>query len=131
MVNQTGHILIVEDDLDIRSILSQLLLLEGYDVEEAADGAEALSMLRRRMPPALILLDLMMPVMDGWQLRAELQRDPALADIPVVIVSADVRAEREAPRLGVAGLLKKPLQVEPLLELVHRICGAPGERQSG
>ncbi|KYF77740.1 hypothetical protein BE11_31095 [Sorangium cellulosum] len=126
MGEKTGRILVVEDDLDIRSILSQLLVFEGYDVEEAADGAEALALLRRDKPPALILLDLMMPVMDGWQLRAELQRDPALASIPVVIVSADVRAEQEASRLRVAGLLKKPLQIEPLLELVHRICGAPG-----
>ncbi|WP_438027678.1 response regulator [Sorangium sp. So ce233] len=126
MGEKTGRILVVEDDLDIRSILSQLLVFEGYDVEEAADGAEALALLRRDQPPALILLDLMMPVMDGWQLRAELQRDPALASIPVVIVSADVRAEQEASRLRVEGLLKKPLQIEPLLELVHRICGAPG-----
>ncbi|MGK4006986.1 response regulator [Sorangium sp. So ce1036] len=125
MVENTGRILIVEDDLDIRSILSQLLLFEGYDVEEAADGAEALALLRKSRPPALILLDLMMPVMDGWQLRAELQRDPKLASVPVVIVSADVRAEQEASRLRVAGLLKKPLQIEPLLELVRRICGAP------
>lgn len=125
MSENSGRILVVEDDLDIRSILSQLLMFEGYDVEEAADGAEALALLRRGQPPALILLDLMMPVMDGWQLRAELQRDPALASIPVVIVSADVRAEQEASRLRVAGLLKKPLQIEPLLELVHRICGAP------
>ncbi|WP_437637305.1 response regulator [Sorangium sp. So ce854] len=125
MSENSGRILVVEDDLDIRSILSQLLMFEGYDVEEAADGAEALALLRRGQPPALILLDLMMPVMDGWQLRAELQRDPALASIPVVIVSADVRAEQEASRLRVAGLLKKPLQIEPLLELVHRICGVP------
>ncbi|CAN91331.1 MULTISPECIES: response regulator [Sorangium] len=125
MIEKTGRILVVEDDLDIRSILTQLLVFEGYDVEEAADGAEALALLRRDAPPALILLDLMMPVMDGWQLRAELQRDPALASIPVVIVSADVRVEQEASRLRVAGLLKKPLQIEPLLELVHRICGAP------
>ncbi|WP_437735524.1 response regulator [Sorangium sp. So ce1335] len=126
MGEKTGRILVVEDDLDIRSILSQLLVFEGYDVEEASDGAEALAFLRRSRPPALILLDLMMPVMDGWQLRAELQRDPELASIPVVIVSADVRAEQEASRLRVAGLLKKPLQIEPLLELVHRICGSPG-----
>ncbi|WP_437550300.1 response regulator [Sorangium sp. So ce367] len=125
MIEKTGRILVVEDDLDIRSILTQLLMFEGYDVEEAADGAEALALLRRDAPPALILLDLMMPVMDGWQLRAELQRDPSLASIPVVIVSADVRVEQEASRLRVAGLLKKPLQIEPLLELVHRICGAP------
>ncbi|WP_437939537.1 response regulator [Sorangium sp. So ce341] len=125
MIEKTGRILVVEDDLDIRSILSQLLAFEGYEVEEAADGAEALAMLRRDGPPALILLDLMMPIMDGWQLRAELQRDPELSSVPVVIVSADVRAEQEASRLCAAGLLKKPLQIEPLLELVHRICGAP------
>ncbi|WP_437318778.1 response regulator [Sorangium sp. So ce385] len=125
MIEKTGRILVVEDDLDIRSILSQLLAFEGYQVEEAADGAEALAMLRKDGPPALILLDLMMPIMDGWQLRAELQRDPALSSVPVVIVSADVRAEQEASRLCAAGLLKKPLQIEPLLELVHRICGAP------
>lgn len=126
MIEKTGRILVVEDDLDIRSILSQLLVFEGYDVEDASDGAEALAMLRRDPLPALILLDLMMPIMDGWQLRAELQRDPALSSVPVVIVSADVRAEQEASRLRVAGLLKKPLQIEPLLELVHSICGAPG-----
>ncbi|WP_437601141.1 response regulator [Sorangium sp. So ce590] len=126
MTEKTGRILVVEDDLDIRSILSQLLVFEGYDVDEASDGAEALAMLRKDPLPALILLDLMMPIMDGWQLRAELQRDPTLSSVPVVIVSADVRAEQEASRLRVAGLLKKPLQIEPLLDLVHRICGAPG-----
>src|SRR3954453_10261725 len=82
------HVLFVEDAIDLRGPLTSLLELKGYRVGWAANGHEALGYLRRGDPPGLILLDLRMDGMDGGQLRRELQRDPTLAPIPVVLVSA-------------------------------------------
>ena len=112
-------ILVVDDDQDIRDTLTELLVDEGYAVVSAAHGGEALSTLRREPRPDLILLDLMMPVMDGWQFRAEQSRDPAIADIPVVVVSATGKDDKVA-KLGAAQLLKKPIRLEDLLDAVER-----------
>src|SRR5215831_14973272 len=85
----SGAILIVEDDNDVRSALSELLEEEGFSVEGAHNGREALARLRGgTVHPAVILLDLMMPGMDGWDFRSEQMRDPELAAVPVVVVSA-------------------------------------------
>ena len=81
-------ILVVDDDASIRAAMRELLETEGYDVTEAANGLAALGKLRAGLRPAVILLDLMMPVMDGWDLRTEQLRDPELAAIPVLIVTA-------------------------------------------
>src|SRR6476646_6367807 len=78
-------ILIVDDDKDVRSALAELLEGEGYAVAGAHNGHEALQLMRAGLHPAVILLDLMMPVMDGWDFRSEQQRDPAFAGVPVVI----------------------------------------------
>src|SRR5690349_1561300 len=77
-------ILIVEDDADLRDMMAQLLLLEGFDAYAVANGREALDYLHHADAPNLILLDLMMPVMDGWEFRREQQRDPQLAGVPVI-----------------------------------------------
>src|SRR3982074_3818832 len=90
------NILVVEDDPDIRAALTQILSDDGYAVATAANGQEAIDHLRRTSPPALILLDLMMPVMDGWQFRSHQKQDPALKSIPVVIVTADGSAQNKA-----------------------------------
>ena len=103
MFRKAGNrsILIVEDDSDLREALSEVLRDEGYSVESAADGREALDRLRRDLRPSLILLDLTMPVMNGWQFRAEQRRDPALSEIPVVVLSAgDHLADQMVP-LGI------------------------------
>ena len=122
-----GHdrrILIVEDDLDVREALTQVLEFEGYYVVGATNGQEALDQLRAGAHPSLILLDLMMPVMDGLQFRAAQMRDPSLAQIPVIVISADGKVEQKVASLGVAGYMKKPLDVDSLLALIARV-GAP------
>ncbi|MCC6556244.1 MAG: response regulator [Polyangiaceae bacterium] len=119
---RAGHgktILVVDDDQDIRETLTELLQEEGYSVARASHGREALAMLREGSNPSLILLDLMMPIMDGWQFRAEQQSDPALASIPVVVISAMGKDEKIAA-LGAAQLLKKPIRLEQLLDAVAR-----------
>lgn len=119
------EVFIVEDDPDLCSVQSDILESEGYTVEIALNGSEALEHLRstsRR--PCLILLDLMMPVMNGWQFRSEQLRDPALAGIPVVITSADTNIHDKAASIHAAGYLQKPLRLEDLLDTVGRFCAA-------
>ena len=101
-------------------MMAQLLSLEGYEASAVANGREALDYLQRAERPGLILLDLMMPVMDGWEFRREMRRDPALADLPVIVLSAlDPSRDGDA---GVVAFLKKPLDFDRLLELVRRFC---------
>lgn len=116
-------ILLIEDDADIRGMIAQLLELEGYRVEVCANGADALEVLRhcgREEKPGLILLDLMMPVMNGWQFRAEQARDPELDEIPVVVMSGDGRVTERAPPVRAASFLKKPVDLDVLLETIRR-----------
>ncbi|WP_437511764.1 response regulator [Sorangium sp. So ce1099] len=115
------RILVVDDDPDIRETLAELLQEEGYAVSSAAHGGEALCALRTDPRPGLILLDLMMPIMDGWQFRAEQKKDPELASIPVVIISATGRDEFVSS-LGAAQFLKKPINLEQLLAAVEQHC---------
>src|SRR5512132_4356371 len=96
------RILIVEDDVDVRDALMQVLEFEGYRVTGASNGEEALAALRAGGRPSLILLDLMMPVMNGSQFRAAQLADRALAAIPVIVLSADAGLEEKASRLGAA-----------------------------
>jgi CheY-like chemotaxis protein len=118
----TPSILIVEDDEAVREALVALLEGAGYRVVEAGDGAEALARLRAADRVGLILLDLMMPIMNGWEFRDHQRRDPALAEIPVVIVTADHGAAAKAAAAGAAGCLLKPFEVPELLDLVERYC---------
>jgi CheY-like chemotaxis protein len=113
------RILVVDDDPDIRETLAELLQEEGYGVTSAAHGGEALSALRTEPRPGLILLDLMMPIMDGWQFRAEQRRDASIASIPVVIISATGRDD-VVSALGAAQFLKKPINLEQLLAAVEQ-----------
>ncbi len=117
------EVLLVEDDADIRAMIGQLLELEGYPVFATGNGIEALEHLRAGARPGLILLDLMMPVMNGWQFRAEQSRDPVLAAIPVVVISGDVRASERAGSIRVEGYLKKPLDLTVLLGVVAKYAG--------
>ena len=117
-----GSILVVEDDPDIRDALATVLETEGYDVAKASDGQEALGQLRTSATPSLILLDLYMPVMNGWAFRAEQLRDPKLASIPVVVLSADSRVANRAADLGAAGWVGKPIDFDRLLALVAIHC---------
>jgi two-component system, chemotaxis family, chemotaxis protein CheY len=117
-------ILIVEDDVDVREALATFLAGEGYDVVEAGDGAEALERLRGSTVVRLILLDLMMPVMNGWEFRKRQLEDPALATIPVVVVTADNSAVRRAADAGAVACLLKPVEFPDLLAYVGRYCGS-------
>ena len=115
-------VLIVDDDPDIREAIRTLLEEEGYPTAEACNGQEALALIQQPdFKAGLILLDLMMPTMDGLQLRARLRADPALAAIPVVVMSAHeamLRAlEHSEPPTPV---LRKPLDLDQLLELVTK-----------
>lgn len=120
-----ASVLVVEDDADIRTALADVLEEEGYDVRVAANGQEGLTELRREPRPRLVLLDLMMPVLNGWQFRKAQLDEPALAEIPVVIVSADATAGSEASNIGAAAFLQKPVELDELLNTVGRIAGTP------
>jgi CheY-like chemotaxis protein len=124
MPNQSpaGPILIVEDDPDIRSAMTMILKSEGYEVAGASEGREALDRLREPSRPCLILLDLMMPRMDGFELRVQQMQDPTLADIPVIVFSAGADLERKVAPLRVDGYLEKPVDIPVLLELVGSRC---------
>ena len=113
-------VLVVDDDPDIRETLRFVLEDAGYPVYTAENGREALEVLADAQPlPGLILLDLMMPVMNGWQLRMELLKDQRLARIPVVVISGAANVESEARALGAAGYLAKPiLEFAPLFSLL-------------
>jgi CheY-like chemotaxis protein len=117
-------LLIVEDDADVRETLVLVLESEGFEVRAARDGRDALDILHGGFRPRLILLDLMMPVMNGWEFRAEMKRDPQLAGIPVVFVSALEPAPDRAAALEAAGFLHKPFDLEALLETVDRVSHA-------
>jgi CheY-like chemotaxis protein len=121
-------ILVVDDDASIRAAMRELLETEGYDVTEAANGLAALGKLRAGLRPAVILLDLMMPVMDGWDLRTEQLRDPELAAIPVLIVTAaGFSLESVTAQFGSIGFVPKPPAPELLLEEVRKLCRPPEE----
>jgi CheY-like chemotaxis protein len=123
----SGYILIVEDDDDIREALTQILELEGYAVREAANGREALDISARQPTPSLILLDLMMPVMDGWQFRSEQLKDPALSKVPVVVISADASVHEKVASFGAASVLPKPISLDRLLRAVETLYPPPGQ----
>jgi CheY-like chemotaxis protein len=114
------RILLVDDDADVRDTLSRLLAVFGYEVESAHDGAAALQLLRAGLRPAVLLLDLTMPNVDGHRFRAIVGGDPDLARIPIVIVTADRRATAES--LGVAALVRKPFDPGELLDVLKRHC---------
>ncbi|MEO8190611.1 MAG: response regulator [Acidobacteriota bacterium] len=121
----SGTVLVVEDDDDLRGAVADVLSDEGYEVVEAAHGAQALDVLRRRRDFCAILLDMRMPVMGGVEFRRNQLRDPRVASIPVVAFSADARDREEAGRLGIAGALSKPADILQLLEAVAALCGDP------
>ena len=119
------HILIVEDDHDVAQSVAEVLEASGYGIGIAANGLEALDYLQTHTQTDLILLDMMMPVMDGWQFREEQRKLPAFDSIPVVIVTADGNARGKAEAIQADGLVSKPVTIDGLLNEVERICGIP------
>ena len=115
-----GSLLVIDDDHDILLSLQDVLEVEGYHVITASSGREALEYLRQGLRPDLILLDLMMPEVSGWAFRAWQRADPALASIPVVVVSGQGLSAQQVSQLGVAGYLPKPVDLDMLLDTVAR-----------
>lgn len=115
-------VLIIEDDDEIREILAEMLTDKGYPVITARNGVEGLTAMRSSLLPCVVLLDLMMPVMDGWALRREMLADPKLAQIPVVVVSGAADLESKASQLKAACVLTKPVKWPVLLDSVRAHC---------
>ena len=122
MVNDSAGarptILVVEDDADALEALGDLLESQGYTVTSARHGAEALDLLGQSPLPRLIVLDLLMPTMDGWEFRRRQKNDPRIADIPVVVVSASSSAKP----IDADAVLRKPVDIDRLLETIARHC---------
>ena len=116
-------VLIIEDDADLREMMAELLTLEGLRASTAVNGRDALDYLDKGNKPDVILLDLMMPVMDGWEFRRHQQGDSRLADIPVVVLSAFDHARTAEVRAS--AVLRKPLDFDLLLQLVRQYCPQP------
>jgi CheY-like chemotaxis protein len=117
-------VLIVEDDRDTREMLARFLELEGFDVREAANGQLALETLHRNGGTCVILLDLMMPVMNGWQFRLAQVKDPDIAEIPVVVVTA-AGARDQIPAIDADAWISKPVDFDRLLETIVPLCRRP------
>jgi CheY-like chemotaxis protein len=118
-----ARVLVIDDDHDIREILGEILLEQGYSVSTAPDGAVALERLRGGERPDLILLDLAMPRCTGWEFRAQQAQDPTLLAIPVIVLSAEHDVSARVLQLGVAGFLSKPVDLDRLLEVVREQLG--------
>lgn len=118
VAQEVRGILVVEDDEDIRESIAEVLDIAGYRTLVAANGREALATLRTKPHPALILLDLTMPIMSGWEFRAAQLGDPLLARIPVVLLSAVASPERRVIELRANAFLRKPVSLERLLAVV-------------
>lgn len=115
-------IFIIEDDQPIRTMLQVCLESEGYEVESFENGKTALDALHNHAEPCLILLDLMMPVMNGKEFMLEFLKLPAtIVPIPVYLCSASV-VQGESEKMGYAGFVKKPVDLDLLLEIVKKYC---------
>ena len=115
-------LMIVDDDADLRGAMATILEEAGFRVIEANDGFEALQQVRANRCTCLIVLDLYMPRMNGWKFREEQVKDPSLAAIPVIVVSADADAARKATTLGVAAAMPKPVDFDRFLNVVRQYC---------
>ena len=115
-------ILVIDDDEDIRDVLEMALESMGYCVEQAGGGAEALRLMEDGPKPSLVLLDMMMPDMDGEAVLSAMRRAPALADIPVVLVTGHAAAQEKALELNAASALVKPIQYDELASTVERFA---------
>ena len=125
------EILIVEDDAALREALGQVLADEGYGLASARDGLEAVNYLKKGNRPDVILLDLSMPVVNGWEFRMFQKRDPELARIPVVIITAGDYSREEVAWLEPSDLIHKPVDLTRLLSVLRLKCAAAGETGSG
>lgn len=124
-----GYVLVVDDDDDLRATIRELLVDEGYAVEEAGDGAQALARLRGPGRAALVLLDLMMPVMDGLEFRAAQRADPSLGTVPVVLMTAATWQD-PITRVAADAVLRKPVAPGALVAEVERFAQRAEDRST-
>ena len=117
-----AQILIVDDDPSIGGLLFELLRNRGFEAQIATDGQKALEALHEMKPlPSVILLDLVMPVMNGWQFRRAQLQEPELASVPVIVLSATVTFESDISELRADGFLRKPVAIERLFDMIATI----------
>jgi CheY-like chemotaxis protein len=119
--NGESLILIVDDDEAVLEAMADLLSVSGYEVALAKNGARALDYMRNHPPPALVIHDLVMPVMDGWRLQKEMKKDSAMARLPVVVMSALA----DPDGIDAAAILLKPFNIAQFLEIVGELTGHP------
>jgi CheY-like chemotaxis protein len=122
------RILVIDDDSDIRDILGVVLEAEGHEVATAGDGVAGLDQLRAGARPSLIILDMMMPLLDGEGFLKGMRSDPNTADIPFIILTGHPAARRKAAELGAAGCLVKPVELLDLLRTIDEVDGDPSRR---
>jgi CheY-like chemotaxis protein len=125
-------VLVVDDEPAVRQMFEDILSGEGSEVVSAVDGRAALDLLNDGTQPCVILLDLMMPRMNGWQFAEELHADPALRELPLAVVAANPRFKPDAERLGARRWLGKPIDIDELLATVDDLClaGHPAREPS-
>jgi len=115
------RVLVVDDDEQLRYVLRETMSEDGYEVEAASNGREALAIIER-WPPDLIVLDLMMPVMDGESFRQEQRRLGLAEQVPLIVLSASREMRSAAERVGAAASVPKPFDLDDLLETVNRLA---------
>jgi CheY-like chemotaxis protein len=116
-------VLVIEDDLDIREVMKRFLQREGFNVTTADNGLEGLKHLESAVDlPCIIFLDLMMPVMNGYQFREAQLKNGRIAKIPTVIVSADGKLDDKKTFINADYTLKKPVDIDALLEIIKKCC---------
>src|SRR5690606_28411879 len=114
------RILVIEDDTSIRELLVELLESEGYSVASAINGLEGLKYLQTEGAPDLILIDLMMPVMDGYSFRTEQLKNEQWSKIPTVVMSAEANAKEKMKNFNITAFLSKPVELDTILKTVAR-----------
>lgn len=119
------YILIVEDDRDLRAVEAEVLGADGYEVRTAGDGIEALEAIDTAGTPAVILLDLRMPRLNGWDLAARLRSNESLRRVPIIVVAAHFAIAEEAAAIGARAWLHKPVSIDRLLATVRGVFGEP------
>jgi CheY-like chemotaxis protein len=124
--NGESPILIVDDDEAVLEALADLLSVSGYEVVRANNGARALNYMRNHPPPALVIHDLVMPVMDGWRLQKEMKKDSAMARLPVIVMSALA----DPDGIDAAAILLKPFNITEFLEIVGKLTGQAQARST-
>jgi CheY-like chemotaxis protein len=128
-VQDSIRVLVVDDEPLIRELVSDALLEAGFEVRSAANGIRGLDVLRGWLPDAIVL-DLMMPRLDGLGFRQTLHSDPRLASIPVLLVTATYSPHDAALRMGVRAVLPKPFELDQLVDMVSQLAGTPTGRHN-